>query len=51
MQLMRGQLSRTQQAVLSSLIAIEVYAKDVVAKLMEQKVSSVDDFEWVTQLK
>lgn len=50
-QLMKGPLSRTQQAVLSSFIVTEVYSKDVVAKLLEQKVYSVNDFEWVTKLK
>ncbi|XP_037831220.1 dynein heavy chain 1, axonemal isoform X2 [Kryptolebias marmoratus] len=50
-QRMKGQLSRTQQAALSSLIVIEAHAKDVVAKLVEQNVSSIDDFEWITQLR
>ncbi|XP_014851660.1 PREDICTED: dynein heavy chain 1, axonemal [Poecilia mexicana] len=49
--LMRGDVSKMQQAVLSSLIVIEVYAKDVVSKLVEQKVSTVNDFEWISQLR
>lgn len=40
-----------QQAVLSSLIVIEVHAKDVVSKLVEQKVSTINDFEWISQLR
>lgn len=40
-----------QRAVLSALIVIEVHAKDVAAKLVEQEVSSVNDFEWISQLR
>ncbi|XP_072239156.1 dynein axonemal heavy chain 1 [Leuresthes tenuis] len=50
-QLMRGHLSKIQQAVLSSLIVVEVHAKDVAAKLVQQEVSSIDDFEWISQLR
>ncbi|XP_076603478.1 dynein axonemal heavy chain 1 [Chaetodon auriga] len=50
-QLVRGRLSRMQRAVLSALIVIEVHAKDVAAKLVEQKVSSINDFEWISQLR
>ncbi|XP_054472107.1 dynein axonemal heavy chain 1 [Anoplopoma fimbria] len=50
-QLVRGRLSNMQRAVLSALIVIEVHAKDVAAKLVEQEVSSVNDFEWISQLR
>lgn len=40
-----------QRAVLSALIVIEVHAKDVASKLVEQQVSSVNDFEWISQLR
>lgn len=50
-QLVRGRLSKMQRAVMSALIVIEVHAKDVAAKLVEQKVSSVNDFEWISQLR
>uniref|UniRef100_A0A4W6F8M2 Dynein axonemal heavy chain 1 n=1 Tax=Lates calcarifer TaxID=8187 RepID=A0A4W6F8M2_LATCA len=50
-QLVRGGLSKMQRAVLSALIVIEVHAKDVAAKLVEQQVSSVNDFEWISQLR
>lgn len=50
-QLVRGGLSKMQRAVLSALIVIEVHAKDVAAKLVEQEVSSVNDFEWISQLR
>lgn len=50
-QLVRGHLSPIQRAVLSALIVIEVHAKDVVTKLVEQEVSSVNAFEWISQLR
>lgn len=50
-QLVRGDLSKMQRAVLSALIVIEVHAKDVVAKLVEQEVSSINAFEWISQLR
>lgn len=49
--LVRGKLSRMQRTVLSALIVIEVHAKDVVGKLIEEKVVSVNDFEWISQLR
>lgn len=51
MQLVRGDLSRMQRAILSALIVIEVHAKDVAAELVQQKVSSINDFEWISQLR
>uniref|UniRef100_A0A674D4I4 Dynein axonemal heavy chain 1 n=1 Tax=Salmo trutta TaxID=8032 RepID=A0A674D4I4_SALTR len=50
-QLVRGRLSKMQRAVLSALIVIEVHAKDVAAKLVEEGVSSINDFEWISQLR
>ncbi|XP_053933024.1 dynein axonemal heavy chain 1 [Cuculus canorus] len=49
--LVRGKLSKTQRAVLSALIVIEVHAKDVAAKLIEENVTSMNDFEWISQLR
>ncbi|XP_074169160.1 dynein axonemal heavy chain 1 isoform X1 [Rhinolophus sinicus] len=49
--LVRGKLSRMQRAVLSALIVIEVHAKDVVDKLIQENVVSVNDFEWISQLR
>lgn len=49
--LVRGSLSRMQRAVLSALIVIEVHAKDVVNKLVQENVISVHDFEWISQLR
>uniref|UniRef100_A0A8C9M054 Dynein axonemal heavy chain 1 n=1 Tax=Piliocolobus tephrosceles TaxID=591936 RepID=A0A8C9M054_9PRIM len=49
--LVRGKLSRMQRAVLSALIVIEVHAKDVVSRLIQENVVSVNDFEWISQLR
>ncbi|XP_069500104.1 dynein axonemal heavy chain 1 [Ambystoma mexicanum] len=49
--LVRGKLSRMQRSVLSALIVIEVHAKDVAARLVEESVTSVNDFEWISQLR
>ncbi|XP_076985169.1 dynein axonemal heavy chain 1 isoform X1 [Tamandua tetradactyla] len=49
--LVRGKLSRMQRAVLSALIVIEVHAKDVVNRLIMEDVVSVNDFEWISQLR
>ncbi|XP_032314242.1 dynein heavy chain 1, axonemal isoform X8 [Camelus ferus] len=49
--LVRGKLSRMQRALLSALIVIEVHAKDVVYKLIQENVVSVNDFEWISQLR
>ncbi|NWU63519.1 DYH1 protein, partial [Pterocles burchelli] len=49
--LVRGKLSKMQRAVLSALIVIEVHGKDVAAKLIEENVTSMNDFEWISQLR
>ncbi|XP_033612844.1 dynein heavy chain 1, axonemal isoform X2 [Fukomys damarensis] len=49
--LVRGKLSRMQRAVMSALIVIEVHAKEVVNKLIQENVVSVNDFEWISQLR
>ncbi|XP_066555780.1 dynein axonemal heavy chain 1 [Amia ocellicauda] len=49
--LVRGPLSRMQRSVLSALIVIEVHSKDVAARLLEEGVNSVSDFEWISQLR
>ncbi|XP_049589438.1 dynein axonemal heavy chain 1 [Syngnathus scovelli] len=50
-QLVRSGVSKMQRAVLSALIVIEVHAKDVAAKLVDLAVLSVNDFEWISQLR
>ncbi|XP_022110107.1 dynein heavy chain 1, axonemal-like isoform X1 [Acanthaster planci] len=49
--LVRGDLSKIGRMILSALIVIEVHAQDVVAKMCEEKVANINDFEWISQLR
>lgn len=37
--------------MLEAVITIEVHAKDVLYKLIQEKVTNVNDFEWISQLR
>ena len=50
-QLVRGDLSKISRMIMSALIVIEVHARDVVAKMLEEGVKNVNDFEWISQLR
>lgn len=49
--LVRGKLTAIERMILSALIVIEVHAKDVVLNLRDAGVKSVNDFEWISQLR
>ena len=49
--LVRGKLTFLERLILSALIVIEVHARDVTMGLRDENVQSVNDFEWISQLR
>ena len=49
--LVRGKLTKLGRIILSALIVIEVHARDVVSKMVEEDVKNINDFEWIGQLR
>ena len=49
--LVRGKLKKMERAIMSALIVIEVHARDVVHKMVEEGVKNINDFEWISQLR
>ncbi|XP_026674744.1 dynein heavy chain 1, axonemal-like [Ceratina calcarata] len=50
-ELVRGPQTEIQRLMLEAVIVIEVHARDVTYKLIEEKVSNVNDFDWISQLR
>jgi dynein heavy chain len=49
--LVRGELSFLASLTLGALIVVEVHAREVVSTLIQNKISSIDDFDWMSQLR
>ncbi|KAJ1518310.1 Dynein heavy chain 6, axonemal [Coelomomyces lativittatus] len=49
--IVRGDLTKLQRAVLGALITIDVHARDILTEMLEQHVSSLEDFGWLKQLR
>ncbi|XP_069555861.1 dynein axonemal heavy chain 3 [Brachyistius frenatus] len=50
-ELVRGKLSGGARMTLGALTVIDVHARDVVTNLAENRISSLNDFAWISQLR
>lgn len=48
---MKGSLTFVQREVLSALIVIEVHSRDVTQTLLDNEITNVNDFDWISQLR
>ena len=49
--LVRGKLTKLQRKTIGALVVIDVHARDVIQELAEQNVDTIDNFEWLAQLR
>ena len=49
--LVRGNITNQERITLGALIVIEVHARDVVHELVQDQVTEMDAFEWISQLR
>eukprot|EP00736_Rhodelphis_marinus_P009962 Rmarinus@m.13206 len=46
-----GELRSMDRITLGALVTIDVHARDTVTSMIQSKVSTVDDFDWISQLR
>jgi dynein heavy chain len=49
--LVRGNLSFIQQQIMGALIVLDVHARDVIERLVREKVENINDFAWIMQMR
>lgn len=49
--MVQGELPQGERTKIISLITIEVHARDIIAKLVEDKAESAEGFSWLSQLR